>query len=288
MKRKGIILAGGMGTRLFPLTRVISKQLLPVYDKPMIYYPLSTLMLAGIREVLIISTEQDMPRFAQLLGDGSKLGMQLSYKVQSDPKGISEAFLLGEEFIGDAPVTLVLGDNIFYGKELSFLLKDKELDGRGATVFAKEVSSPEKYGVVHKDANGKVIKVLEKPKNPPTNLAVTGLYFYDNDVVDIAKEVVPSHRGELEITDINNIYLERGALHVSIFEEETTWFDTGGFDALHAAATFVKEEQEKGELVGSIEWIAYQNGWIGHDELQELCVALEKSGYGHKITSCIV
>ncbi|MCH9812049.1 glucose-1-phosphate thymidylyltransferase RfbA [bacterium] len=285
MNRKGIILAGGLGTRLFPLTRAISKQLLPVYDKPMVYYPLSTLMLAGIREVLIITTEQERPRFEQLLGDGSKLGMSLSYKVQSDPKGISEAFILGEEFIGNSSVTLVLGDNIFCGEGLESLLKNPELDTRGATVFAKEVAAPEKYGVVHQDENGKVIKLLEKPKEPPTNLAVTGLYFYDNDVVEIAKEVKPSHRGELEITDINNIYLEKEELHVSIFGEGVTWFDTGGFDALLEAACFVKEQQEKGFLVGAIEKIAYQNGWINHDQLQELCLSLEKSGYGHKIIS---
>ena len=285
--RKGIILAGGLGTRLFPLTRAMSKQLLPVYDKPMVYYPLSTLMLAGIREVLVISTEQDMPRFKQLLGDGSKLGISLSYKVQSDPKGISEAFILGEEFIGDSSVTLVLGDNIFAGKGLQTLLKNSDLDAPGATVFAKEVAAPEKYGVVHQDQSGKVIKLLEKPENPPTNLAVTGLYFYDNEVVQIAKEVEPSHRGELEITDINNVYLERGGLHVSAFDEGTTWFDTGGFDALLDAACFVKKEQETGNFVGAIEWIAYQHGWIDTKQLQKLLSSQEKSGYSQKILSMV-
>lgn len=288
MNKKGIILSGGLGTRLFPLTKAMSKQLLPVYDKPMIYYPLSVLMKAGIREVMIISTELDMPRFKKLFGDGKALGMKIFYTLQENPSGIGQSFILAEDFIGKDPVTLILGDNIFHGNSLDILLKDPQLQQPGATVFAIEVDTPEKYGVVHKDSSGKVIKLLEKPKNPPTNLAVTGLYFYDNDVVDIAKKMKPSDRGEYEITDINNVYLEKGKLNVSVFDKDVTWFDMGGFDALYEASSFVRDLQKSsGDLIGAIELIAFQNGWISKDQLDELCLNYQNSGYGGKIT-CMV
>ncbi|MCH9624804.1 MAG: Glucose-1-phosphate thymidylyltransferase 1 [Chlamydiia bacterium] len=289
MSKKGIILSGGTGTRLFPLTKAVSKQLLPVYDKPMIYYPLSILMKAGISEVLIISTPDDMPKFKKLLGDGTRLGMEITYTIQENPSGIGEAFILAEDFIGKDPVALILGDNIFHGSSMDKLLIDPQLDGPGATVFAIEVDAPEKYGVVHKDSSGKVIKLLEKPKNPPTNLAVTGLYFYDNKVVDIAKTLKPSARGEYEITDINNVYLERGELSVSVFEKGVTWFDAGGFDALYKAATFVKDEQNStGNMVGAIELVAYQNGWISKQDLDDMCIHYHNSGYGGKIACSLL
>jgi glucose-1-phosphate thymidylyltransferase len=285
VNKKGIILSGGLGTRLFPLTKAVSKQLLPVYDKPMIYYPLSVLMKAGINQVMIISTPDDMPKFKKLLGDGKTFGMKIFYTIQENPTGIGQAFILAEDFIGKDSVVLILGDNIFHGRSLDKLLTDPRLEMPGATVFAIEVDAPEKYGVVHKDASGKVIKLLEKPKNPPSNLAVTGLYFYDNKVVDIARSLKPSARGEYEITDINNVYLEKEELNVSVFDKDVTWFDTGGFDALYEAATFIREEQKRtGDMIGAIELAAYQNGWITKDELNALCIAYHNSGYGGKIT----
>lgn len=285
MNRKGIILSGGLGTRLFPLTKGVSKQLLPVYDKPMVYYPLATLMMAGIKEVMVITTKEDMPKFKKLLGDGKKLGMELVYCIQENPAGIGQAFILAEDFIGKDHVTLILGDNIFHGIGLQKRLRAPALDEKGATVFAIEVNTPEKYGVVHKDESGKVIKLLEKPKNPPSNLAVTGLYFYDNRVIEIAKGLAPSTRGEYEITDINNVYLAMNELSVSVFDSTVTWFDAGGFDALYEASTFIKKYQElSGELIGCIEKIAYSNGWITKEQLDELCLAYHNSGYGGKIS----
>ena len=286
MNKKGIILAGGFGTRLFPLTKVISKQLLPVYDKPMIYYPLTTLMQIGIKDVMIIATFEDVLRYEKILGDGNDLGINISYKVQVSPKGIPDSFLVCEEFIGKDPVTLILGDNIFYGKDLDILLKNTNVDRDGASVFAIEVDEPEKYGVVEKSSSGKIVKILEKPKNPPSNLAVTGLYFYDNDVVEIAKNIKESARGELEITDVNNVYLEQGKLHLIHFNESVTWFDTGGFDTLLDAAIFVKNEQKRFHTpVGSPEWTAYKNGWISKEALYELGQKSKKSDYGKMLLS---
>lgn len=286
--KKGIILAGGMGTRLFPITRCMSKQLLPVYDKPMIYYPLSVLMLAGINEVLIITTKEDSDRFVKLLGDGSYLGMKISYTTQEKPAGIAHSFIVAEKFINNSPVALILGDNIFHGKNLQSLLKQAALLKDGASVFATEVEKPEKYGVVQKDKDGKVTRLLEKPEKPPTNLAVTGLYFYDEHVVDMAKGLKPSPRGELEITDINNIYLENHKLNVTIFDKTIKWYDTGSFETLFNAAAYVKNAQEdKGEPVGFIELIAHQNGWISKPELEELSLKSQKSGYGNRILSSL-
>ncbi len=286
MKKKGIILAGGLGTRLFPLTRSVSKQLLPIYDKPMVYYPLSILMKAQIQEVMIISTEEDIDRFKKLIGNGKSLGMKIGYTVQKAPTGLASAFVLAEEFIGKDPVTLILGDNIFSGDQLDFLLKNTQFTYPGATVFATEVKDPSKYGVVQKGKKGEVIKLLEKPPLPPTNLAVTGLYFYDNQVVEIAKSLKPSARGELEITDVNNVYLEMKKLNVVVLDKTVTWFDTGSFDTLLEASIFVKNEQEKtGQLIGSIELIAYQNGWINSDELEALELIFQSSGYGNKLRS---
>lgn len=286
MNKKGIILAGGFGTRLFPLTRVISKQLLPVYDKPMIYYPLTTLMQIGIKEVMIIATFEDVLRYEKILGDGGDLGINISYKVQQTPRGIPDSFLLCKEFIGKDPVTLILGDNIFYGKDLELLLKNTNAHTEGASVFAIEVDEPEKYGVVEKSSSGKIIKILEKPKNPPSKLAVTGLYFYDNDVVEIANHIKESARGELEITDVNNVYLEQGKLHLIHFNETVTWFDTGGFDTLLDAAIFVKNEQKRFHTpVGSPEWTAYKNGWISKEALYELGQKSKKSNYGKMLLS---
>lgn len=281
MKKKGIILAGGLGTRLLPITTVVSKQLLPVYDKPMVYYPLSTLMLAGIRDVMIITTKEDSSRFKNLLGDGEQIGMNLCYGTQDNPAGIAHSFIVAEEFIGDDPVALILGDNIFHGKNLPSLLKSACKANTGAHVFAIEVDRPEKYGVVQKDSKGNVTKLLEKPQNPPTNLAVTGLYFYDHKVVEFAKKVELSHRGEYEITDINNMYLDRNELFVSVFDESVTWFDTGSFESLFDAAGFVKSEQEStGELIGCPERIAFSNGWISKQMLDQAIVRYRKSGYG--------
>lgn len=262
---KGIILAGGLGTRLHPLTLVTSKQLLPIYDKPMIYYPMSTLMQAGIREIMIISTPHDLPRFQTLFQDGSQLGLTLSYAVQEEPNGIAEAFIIAEDFIGTDPVALVLGDNIFYGDQLSTVLRKSGTMQKGGMIFGYQVKDPERYGVIAFDEDKQVTDIIEKPKNPPSHYAVTGLYFYDNNVVEIAKSLHPSPRGELEITDVNRAYLHRGDLDVHLFDSGFAWLDTGTFEALHKASNYVQIIQERqGVQIGAIEEIALQNGWINH------------------------
>lgn len=284
MKRKGIILAGGLGTRLFPITLGVTKQLLPMYDKPMIYYPLSTLMQMGIRDVLIIVKKDDEKRVYQFFGDGSFLGMNISYVVQKEPTGIAQAFVLGKEFIGNDHVSLILGDNIFYGKNICKFFSQLNFFAEGAQVFAIKVQDPEKYGVIEKDKKGNVVALLEKPKNPPTNLAVTGLYIYDNEVVHYVQEMKTSNRGEYEITDINNMYLEKKKLRISIFDQSIRWFDTGSVDSLLQASKFVKNEQEKESiLIGSVEYIAYKNEWISQEQIEDLCLKYQKSGYGNKI-----
>ena len=284
---KGIILAGGTGTRLHPLTLAVSKQLMPIYDKPMIYYPLSTLISAGIREILIISTPHDLPLFRQLLGDGTKLGCRFEYEVQEHPNGLAEAFIIGKDFIGKDKVALVLGDNIFYGTGLSDLLQ-KNNDPDGGIIYAYHVQDPERYGVVDFDQKGKVLSIEEKPENPKSNYAVPGIYFYDNDVVEIASNIKPSHRGEIEITDVNKEYFNRGKLKVSILDRGTAWFDTGTFNSLMQASQFVQViEERQGLKIGSIEEAAFSMGFINADQLKELAEPLLKSGYGSHLLSII-
>ncbi len=278
---KGIVLAGGSGTRLHPITRGISKQMLPVYDKPMIYYPLSVLMLAGIQEILVISTPEDLPGYQKLLGNGADFGIQLSYAEQPSPDGLAQAFLIGESFIGDGNVCLVLGDNIFYGYGFSAMLRDAAQRAEGATVFGYHVNDPARFGVLEFDASGKVISLEEKPAKPKSNYAVTGLYFYDNRVVDIAKSVKPSGRGELEITDVNRAYLESGELNVSVMGRGFAWLDTGTHDSLMEAGQFVQTiEHRQGLKVACLEEIGYRNGWLSEEALQRQATALAKTGYG--------
>ncbi|MFT4943195.1 MAG: glucose-1-phosphate thymidylyltransferase [Flavobacteriales bacterium] len=277
---KGIILAGGSGTRLHPLTLAVSKQLMPVYDKPMIYYPLSTLMLAGIKEILIISTPQDLPLFKKLLGDGGKLGCNFQYAEQATPNGLAEAFIIGKKFIGKDKVALILGDNIFYGSGLKALLQSNN-NPDGGIVYAYHVQDPERYGVVAFDADGKALSIEEKPAHPKSNYAVPGIYFYDNSVVDVAANITPSHRGELEITDVNNVYLQQGKLNVSILDKGTAWLDTGTFASLMQASQFVEViEERQGLKIGAIEEAAYEMGFITKEQLHDLAIPLLKSGYG--------
>jgi glucose-1-phosphate thymidylyltransferase len=279
--RKGIILAGGSGTRLYPLTLVTSKQLLPIYDKPMIYYPLSTLMLAGIKDILIISTPHDLPNFKKLLGDGSQFGINLSYAEQPSPDGLAQAFIIGEDFIGDDECAMILGDNIFFGHSLTTLLKEAANNKGRATVFGYYVDDPERFGVVEFDSEGRVISIEEKPKNPKSNYAVTGLYFYDKDVAKYAKSIKPSARGELEITDLNRIYLEMGKLDVKLLGRGYAWLDTGTMDSLIEAAEFVKTIQKRqGIVISAPEEISYINGWISKDKLLESAAKYGKSVYG--------
>ena len=284
---KGIILAGGSGTRLHPLTLAVSKQLMPIYDKPMIYYPLSSLLWSGIREILIISTPHDLPLFRQLLGDGTRLGCRFEYAVQEHPNGLAEAFIIGKEFIGNDKVALVLGDNIFYGTGLSDLLQANN-NPDGGIIYAYHVNDPERYGVVDFDAEGNVLSIEEKPTNPKSNFAVPGIYFYDNDVVEIAANIKPSHRGEIEITDVNREYLRRGKLKVSILDRGTAWFDTGTFNSLMQASQFVQViEERQGLKIGSIEEAAYKMGYIDAEQLKALAQPLLKSGYGTHLLDII-
>ena len=285
---KGIILAGGSGTRLYPLTRAASKQLMPIYDKPMIYYPLSTLMLAGIKEILIISTSQDLPRFEELLGDGSEFGISLSYAVQPSPDGLAQAFIIGKDFIGDDSVALVLGDNIFHGNGLSVMLQRAEAKEKGATVFGYQVKDPERFGVVEFDDDMNAISIEEKPEHPKSNFAVTGLYFYDNDVVEIAKNIKPSPRGELEITDVNKAYLDRGDLSVELMGRGFAWLDTGTHESLLQAAQYIETVQRLQNVqVDNLEEIAYRMGYITKEKVLELAQPFKKNEYGQYLLRLI-
>ena len=278
---KGIILAGGSGTRLYPITKGVSKQLLPIYDKPMVYYPLSVLMLAGIQDVLIITTSEDQEGFIRMLGNGSEFGINITYKIQPSPDGLAQAFIIGEDFIGNDSVCLVLGDNIFWGQGFTPILKNAVSRRKGATVFGYQVNDPERFGVVEFDSSKKAISIEEKPKNPKSNFAVTGLYFYDNDVVEMAKQVKPSHRGELEITTLNQMYMDRGDLHVELLGRGFAWLDTGTHESLLEAAMFVETiEKRQGYKIACLEEIAWRNGWLSNEQVEATAKALSKNGYG--------